>query len=78
MCKSPTLNKGRMQEAVNTNKEWSDNYNMRLNENTTTKKLTSFKRDPLQIQPLLVNNKSIELVINFEFLEFRYLIHTLK
>ena len=58
-------NKGHLQEAVNTIKEWSDDNNMRLNEKKTKEMLISFKRNPLQTQPLLVNNKAIERVTNF-------------
>ena len=53
-------NKGHLEEAVNTIKEWSDDNNMRLNEKKTKEMLISFKRNPLQIQPLLLNNKAIE------------------
>ena len=61
-------NKGHLQEAVNTIKEWSNDNNMRLNEKKTKEMLISFKRNPLQTQPLLVNNKAIERVTNFKIL----------
>ena len=53
---------------MTTIKEWSDDNNMRLNENKTKEMLISFKRNPLQTQPLLVNNKAIEQVTNFKIL----------
>ena len=41
---------------------------MRLNEKKTKEMLISFKRNPLQTQPLLVNNKATERVTNFKIL----------
>ena len=48
-------NKGHLQEAVKIIREWSDDNNMRLNKEKTKEMLISFKKNPLQTQPLLVN-----------------------
>ena len=61
-------NKGYLQEAVHTVKEWSDNNNMRLHERKTKEMLISFKKNAIETQPLLVNNKSIERLTHFKIL----------
>ena len=61
-------NKGYLQEAVHTVKEWSDNINMRLNETKTKEMLISFIKNVVETQPLLVNNKAIERVAYFKML----------
>ena len=50
-------NKGYLQEAVHTIKEWSDNNNMRLNKTKTKEMLISFKKNAIETQPLLINKK---------------------
>ena len=42
---------------------------MRLNENITKEMLKAFKGNPLETQPLLVNNKGKELATNFKIFE---------
>ena len=63
-----TTNKGYLQEAVHTIKEWSDNNNMRLKETKTKEMLISFKRNAIETQPLLINKKTIERVTHFKIL----------
>ena len=53
-------NKGYLQEAVHTVKEWSDKNNKEM--------LISFKKNAVETQPLLVNNKAIERVTHFKIL----------
>ena len=61
-------NKGYLQEAVHTVKEWSDNNNMRLNETQTKEMLISLKKNAIETQPLLINKKAIERVTHFKIL----------
>ena len=72
-----TTNKGHLQEAVHTIKKWSDNNNMRITERESKKMITSFKKNALKTQSILVNNKTIERVTYLKILGVGYLINFL-
>ena len=57
--------------AVDKVKDWSDQNNMKLNENKTKEMYISFKQNPAPVPPLIINSNAVERVHSFKILGVR-------